>query len=121
MSTNPPTAVMMPSVSSSGFKAVLDLLERGGVRQREKCVNLVAVAAVRLGERLGRPLKLLTQLLAHGASVGRGQLALCCLLVDQGPLCAERARLTDRRQVRLRSLRTRGDEQARQQQETPHA
>src|SRR3954447_15586011 len=82
MSTKPPTAVMIPSVSSSGFKAVLDLLElvgvgaqlvgRGIVGLGEQRLNLLPVARVRLGERRSGGLQLLAQIAAHCLAVGVG-------------------------------------------------
>src|SRR4051812_24371049 len=105
MSTKPPTAVMIPSVSSSGFKAILDLLElvgvrsqllgRGGVRLPKQRSNFVPISGFRL-QRPGTRLQLLAQALAHRLDVNRRELALACLLIDQRPFGAERARFADR-------------------------
>src|SRR4051812_38383607 len=105
MSTKPPTAVMMPSVSSSGFKAVLDLLQSvdvgaellqcrivGLLKQR---LDFLAVAAVGLGQRLARGLQLLANSLPHGFGIMAGEPAGGRLLVDQRPFRAERTRLAD--------------------------
>src|SRR5690242_4826965 len=64
MSTKPPTAVMIPRVSSSGFKPALDLFQGCGARakvlrrsvvgQLEQRRDLVAIFGVRLGERVHR-------------------------------------------------------------------
>src|SRR3954463_13767929 len=71
MSTKPPTAVMIPSVNSSGFKAVLDLLEplamrfelsrRRVVRLPQNGLDLRPVGGVRLRQRLRCALQLLAQ------------------------------------------------------------
>src|SRR5437763_12682838 len=92
MSTKPPTAVMMPSVSSSGFKAVLDLLELGSVgaqlfgrgigRLPDERVNFLTVGRVGLAEARKRRLKLLPKPLVHAVDIGIGKLALPGLLVD---------------------------------------
>src|SRR5438270_3954698 len=75
MSTKPPTAVMIPSVSSSGFKSVLDLPKlpgmgaqlfgRGVIRLRQQRLNLAGIKGVRPGQRRRVGLELLAQLLPH--------------------------------------------------------
>src|SRR6185503_3614071 len=103
MSTNPPTAVMIPRVSSSGFKAVLDLLEPGGMCPQflgpravglfQNCLDFLRISGLRLAQRLGARLQLLADAIAHRFDVGRRELALARLLIDQRPFGRERARL----------------------------
>src|SRR4051794_28068201 len=105
MSTKPPTAVMIPSVNSSGFKAVLDLLEplamrfelsrRRVVRLPQNGLDLRPVGGVRLRQRLRCALQLLAQPSVHARDVGCGQLVLAGLLVDEQPFRRSRARLLD--------------------------
>src|SRR3954464_16064981 len=95
MSTKPPTAVMIPSVSSSGFKRVLDLLEllrvsfqharRRIVRPLEQESYLSGVSGVWIAERAGVCLKLPAKPAVHALDIGRGQPALVGLFVDQRP------------------------------------
>src|SRR5690349_5315327 len=122
MSTKPPTEVMMPSVSSSGFKAVLDLLELGDVRAQFRGRNVVGLAQqrmdfdgitrFRLGEPLRRSLDLVPQPLMHAADIGFGQLSPPGLLIDQRPFGCRRARLLDIFEVRLRAFRTGGQKES---------
>src|SRR3569623_2377170 len=103
MSTKPPTAVMMPSVSSRGFKAVLDRLERldvsaeflrgGGVRLLEQRPDFSAVRGIGLRERRRRRLQLLADASPHGPDIGGRKLQFRRLLVDQRPFGRLRARL----------------------------
>src|SRR4051812_21299424 len=109
MSTKPPTAVMIPSVSSSGFKTVLDALEGAGmgaqlfgtgiVSGREEAANFIAVIALRLSQRAQVDPQLLAQPGTHRLRVGRGDMARRRLLIHQRPFGGERAGFTDRRQV----------------------
>src|SRR3954463_14814607 len=110
MSTKPPTAVMMPSVSSSGFKAVLDPLQRPDMlterlRPRiillgQECAHVVAIRGVGLSQRVQAGPELLPQLPVHRVHIRPGEMPAGRLLVDQRPFSAERTRLADRRQVR---------------------
>src|SRR3954451_17142146 len=103
MSTNPPTAVMIPSVISSGFKLVLDPLElfgmgaqvhwRGIGRLDEQRMNFARVIRIGLSQSPGRRPDFLTQPLAHARGVDLGEVALARLLVDQRPLRPGRSRL----------------------------
>src|SRR4051794_2156129 len=116
MSTKPPTAVMMPRVSSSGFKSVLDLFQAIGMKAElfrlgilrlgEQGPDLLAVAAVGLGQRRGCGLQLFAYVRAHRARVVRAQPALARLLIDHRPFGGERPRLGNILQVRLGTLRT---------------
>src|SRR4051794_37085626 len=93
MSTNPPTAVMIPSVISSGFKGVLDLLEllrvrskfsrRGAVRRTFKPGDFLSIARLGLRQRLGRRLELFAQAPAHCLHIRSGEMALVGLFVDE--------------------------------------
>src|SRR5574338_232046 len=130
MSTNPPTAVMIPSVSSSGFKTVLDLLEHSGlgaqflrrriVGLREQRFDQLPVAAVRLAQRRCGSLQLLSHLLVHYLDESRRELALRRLLVDHRPPRRERPGLGAILEVRLRPPGAAGDKDQEQQQRTPH-
>src|SRR3954469_487842 len=130
MSTKPPTAVMMPSVSSAGFKAVLDLFEAcrpGAKLLRSRIVGLleergdfVAVGRVRLVQRGGRSLDFLAQPVVHAEGVGLGQLTLAGLIVDQCPFGRSRPRLLDIFEVRIRPLGA-GGQREREQQGPAHA
>src|SRR6476661_6399669 len=119
MSTKPPTAVMIPSVSSSGFKMILDLLEaidmgadagRRRVRwQGKQRSDLAGIGATGIGQfRLGAT-KLLVKLLVHRFDIGSGQMALARLIVHQGPFGGERPRFPDCSEVGLRALRASGE------------
>src|SRR4029078_2071139 len=104
-STKPPTAVMMPRVSSSGFKLVLDLLQalgmgpqfggRGVLGLAEQCVDLAAIGRIRLGERLSWGGQPVCQPLVHGKDISACQPARGRLLVDQRPFGGDRPRLLD--------------------------
>src|SRR5437588_13002304 len=102
MSTKPPTAVMMPRVSSSGFKSVLDLLQLVGMRAKlprrrivglgEKRPTLHGIARVRPRQRGCVGLELLAQLLPHRFHVNGREVTARCFLVDERPLGPARAR-----------------------------
>src|SRR3954452_8660090 len=105
MSTKPPTAVMIPSVSSSGFKLVLDPLQRLGVdaqplrgrvrRLGQQRPHLGSVRLTRLGQRRGRRLEIVMQPIMHRLHVCRGHPASVRLLIDQRPFRGDRPRLLD--------------------------
>src|SRR3954447_4616714 len=105
MSTKPPTAVMMPSVSSSGFKVVLDLLQSVDVGAellrcrivglRKQRLDFLSVAAVGLGQRGARGSQLLADSLPHGFCIATGEPAGGGLFVDERPFRSERTRLAD--------------------------
>src|SRR4051794_33910624 len=109
MSTKPPTAVMMPSVSLSGFKAVLDLLQLVGMGAKllgmrivwllEQGLDLSTVARVRLSQRRRRRLELVAQPAMHTRDVGSGEFSLGCLVVDERPLGRHGTRLRDILQI----------------------
>src|SRR6476469_9438275 len=130
MSTKPPTAVMIPSVSSSGFKAVLDVLQlvrmrakllgRSVIRQPQQRLDFSAVRRLRLAEARCRGLNLLADPFVHARDVSRRQLSAVCLLVGQRPLSRRRPRLLDILQVLLRTFRATTQEQGDQNQ-PPHA
>src|SRR5215212_8610715 len=131
MSTKPPTAVMMPRVSSSGFKSILlllkplgvapQLLGRGIVRQLRQCLHLRRVRGLRLTEPREVRLDLLPQPLVHAADVDAGNLALARLLVDERPFGGGRSRVTDILKVGFGALGTARQQGQHQQQRTPHA
>src|SRR4051794_7843938 len=96
MSTNPPTAVMIPKVISSGFKTVLDLLELVGVGAElfgrrivgleQQRLDLVAVACVTQSQAGERRPEIAAQPLVHARHVRAAELALRSLFIDQRPL-----------------------------------
>src|SRR4051794_4244799 len=114
MSTKPPTAVMMPSVSSSGFKPVLDLLQSvrispqfvraAVVRQRPQCVDLLRVAAARHCQGRAGSLELPANTLAHDLDVSLRQPALRSLFVYERPFGGQRPGLRNIGDIRSRTL-----------------
>src|SRR5690348_7668748 len=130
MSTKPPTAVMIPRVSSIGFKLVLNPLEVACMRSQRCGRSVVGRAQDRsdlrgigrpgLRQRLGARLQLVADAGAHRLRVGGGQMPLRRLLVDKCPLGGERPCLADILKVRLRALRTGGEHQKQEQQFTRH-
>src|SRR5436190_5654252 len=95
MSTNPPTAVMIPSVSSSGFKLYLDLLQRVGMSPKlggsgigrfgEQRPDLRAVSCIRLAQRSRCRLQPVMQPAVHRLYVSEGNPARLGLLVHKRP------------------------------------
>src|SRR5690348_1997014 len=130
MSTNPPTAVMIPRVSSIGFKLVLDALEVACVRSQRRGrrvvgraqdrADLCGIGRLRLRQRLRARLQLIADAGAHRLRISGGQMPLRRLLVDQRPFGGERPCLADTLKVRLRALRTGGQRQKQEQQFTRH-
>src|SRR5579884_2033762 len=130
MSTKPPTAVMIPKVSSSGFKTFLDLPDladvhaqsRGGsiVRQPHQRPYFTTVAAIGVSERTLRRLQLLPQLVVHGFDIGLRKVALGRLFVDERPFGRQRPSFADGRQVGVRAFGT-APEQQRKQRSQAHA
>src|SRR5947209_2871418 len=116
MSTKPPTAVMMPSVSSSGFKRGLDLLELRGIGAQGFGRRIVrfagqrayepAVVGLRLRKSRLSTAELLSQPVVHARSVGRGELSLPRLLIDERPFGRDGAGLLNILKISLRSLGT---------------
>jgi len=112
---------MIPRVSSSGFKRVLNLLELFGMdaqRFRRRILRLAgdgrdfpAIRGVGLRQGRRRTLELFPQPLVHARGVGRRQLALARHLIDQRPFGGNRAGLLNVLQVRLRPSRTRAEQE----------
>src|SRR6185312_10420172 len=130
MSTKPPTAVMIPSVSSSGFKMVLDLLELACVRPEGSRIRIVGLAKdrrdfrsvirLRLSQRFGVGLQLLAEALAHRLYVRAGEVAFARLLIDQRPFGGERPGRADVLQIGFGPFGATREEQEQQERPTQH-